>query len=68
MSRHKPSSLCLISLTIMLGIVVVVFLLIISYGYSQKSDRALSILNSSSYTDLNEDDESNYHVVGEVED
>ena len=52
----------------MLGIVVVVFLSIINYGYSHKSDRALSILSSSSYTDLNEDDESNYHVVGEVED
>jgi hypothetical protein len=50
----------------MLGIVVVVFPSIINYGYSQKLDRAISILSSSSYTDLNEDDESNYHVVGEV--
>jgi hypothetical protein len=47
-------------------VAVIVFSSLIHYGYSQKSDSEISILSSSSYTDVNEDDELNYHVVGEV--
>jgi hypothetical protein len=47
---------------------IVVFPSMIHYAYSQESndDGVISILSSSSYTDLNEDDEPNYHIVGEV--
>lgn len=62
MSRDR---LYLISLAMMVAIVVL-FLSAMNYAYSQRSDGVISVLSSSSYTDLNEDDESNYHIVGEV--
>jgi hypothetical protein len=48
--------------------IVALFLSVINYAYSQESndDGAISILSSSSYIDVNEDDEPNYYVVGEV--
>jgi hypothetical protein len=46
--------------------IVVLFSSVINYAYPQKSGGVISILSSSSYTDLNEDDETNYHIVGEV--
>jgi hypothetical protein len=45
-------------------LVIVGFSSAINYAYSQKSDVVISVLGSSSNTDVNEDDESNYHVVG----
>jgi hypothetical protein len=63
-TNDRSSFLYLVSITMMVAIVV--FPSLIDYGYSQKSESGISILSSSSYTDVNEDDESNYHVVGEV--
>jgi hypothetical protein len=68
MSGYRLSSMCLILLMIIMALAIVVFPLKIHSAYSQKSDHdgVISILGSSSYTDVNEDDELNYHVVGEV--
>ena len=64
MSRDRPNLLYLLSLTMMVAIVV--FPSVMHYGYSQKSGSGISMLSSSSYTAANEDDEDNYHIVGEV--
>jgi hypothetical protein len=66
MSIGRPNLLYLISLTMMMTVAIVVFPSAIHYGYSQKSGNGIYILGSSSHTSPNEDDESNYHVVGEV--
>jgi hypothetical protein len=62
-TTDRASFLYLISLTVMVAIMV--FPSVIHYGYSQKSDRGISI-SSSSYTAPNEDGLGYYHVVGEV--
>jgi hypothetical protein len=49
---------------IIMALAIVAFPLKIHYAYSQKSnDGVTSILSSSSYIDVNEDDEPNYHIA-----
>src|SRR5919197_3864172 len=64
--RHTITSLYLISLAIIMAVAIAVFPSMIHYGYSQKSDKGISLLGSSSFTAPNEDGLEYYHIVGEI--